>query len=187
MAQSQVDACNNALLRIGAKSITSLGDNSPEARSCSVVYDAVRRTHLRRFPWSFARTRQVLAPDVTAPAFDYTYAFTMPAECLRVLRPRDNLCDWRIEGRKILTNDSNVLNLTYVQDVTDEAQWDPAFYESFQVALALALADRITNSNVKKGDLREELRGLIAEARRASSIENGPEDAPEDDWITARV
>lgn len=187
MAQSVVDICNSALQRVGATTILSISDNSPEARACSVAYDSNRRDELRRFAWNFAINRVVLAPDATAPAFDYTYAFSLPSDCLRVLRPATSDLDWQIEGRKILTNDSNVLNLRYIQDVTDSTQFDASFYNVVCAALALDLVERLTQSNQKKELLSRDYDNAIVMAKRANAFEAGPTDLPEDDWLLARL
>jgi len=187
MAQSAVDACNSALQRVGAAAIVSLADNSPEARECSRAYDSTRRTEMRRYPWNFASKRVTLAPDATAPDHDYDYQFTLPTDCLRVRRPNDAQLDWKIEGRKILTNGGNVLYLAYVADIEDVAQWDSAFYEVFATALAIKLVDRLTTSNVKKSTLKDDYKAEVSAARLADAFESGPDEPPEDDWITARL
>lgn len=104
MSQSQIDVCNNALMKIGSASITSLLDNSREARACSNAYDARRRAELRKHFWNFAMKRAVLAPDNFTPAFDFAYQFSLPVDCVRVKFQNDPELDWVIEGRKILTN-----------------------------------------------------------------------------------
>lgn len=187
MAQSVVDCCNSALQRVGAASITSLTDNSPEARACSIAYDSNRRDELRKHTWNFAVKRAVLAPDSTAPAFDYTYAFTLPADCLRVLRPATSDLDWLIEGRKILTNDSSVLNLRYIADITDATQWDSSFYNVIAAALAIDIVEKLTQSNVKKSALISDYKDCVSDAKRVDAFESGPEDAPDDDWWNARL
>lgn len=187
MAQTLVDCCNSALQRVGATTILSLSDNSPEARACSVAYDSNRRDELRKHPWNFAIKRVVLAPDATAPAFDYAYAFTLPSDCLRVLRPATSDLDWQIEGRKILTNDSTTLNLRYLADIEDCSQWDSSFYNVVAAALAVDIVERLTQSNVKKQNLEKDYDDAIKEARRVDAIEGGPEDSADDDWYQAWV
>jgi hypothetical protein len=186
MAQSVVDCCNSALQRVGATTILSLSDNSPEARACSVAYDSNRRDELRKHTWNFAIKRAVLAPDSTAPAFDFKYAFTLPSDCLRVLRPATADLDWQIEGRKILTNDSTTLNLRYVADIEDAAQWDPSFYNVVSTSLAVDIVERLTQSNVKKSALITDYKDAIGDAKRIDAIESGPDEAAEDDWLLAR-
>lgn len=187
MAQSVIDCCNSALQRVGAASILSLSDNSPEARACSVAYDSNRRDELRKHRWNFAITRAVLAPDVVAPAYDYTYAFSLPTNCLRVLRPATPDLDWQIEGRKILTNDSNTLYLRYIADIEDCAQWDPSFYNVVAGALAVDICEKLTQSNQKKQMLIAQYSDDLKVARRMDAFESGPEDAPDDDWWIARL
>lgn len=187
MAQSVVDICNSALQRVGATTILSISDNSPEARACSVAYDSNRRDELRKFKWNFAIKREVLAPDATAPAFDFTYAFSLPSDCLRVLRPATTDLDWQVEGRKILTNDSNTLKLRYISDVTDATVFDPSFYNVVAAALSLDLVERLTQSNVKKQLLVKDYDDAVTAAKRANAFEAGPVDLPEDPWMLARL
>lgn len=187
MAQNAVDLCNAALQRVGATSIMSLLDNSPEARACNLAYDTNRRDELRKHRWNFAIKRAILAPDVTAPAFDYLYAFTLPSDCLRVLRPATVDLDWQIEGRKILTNDGDTLYLRYLYDVEDVAQWDSSFYNVAALALAVDISERLTQSNGKKQMLMQEYDQAIKFARRVDAFESGPEDAVEDGWLIARL
>jgi hypothetical protein len=187
MAQNAVDLCNKALQRVGATTIMSLLDNSPEARACNLVYDSNRRDEIRKHRWNFAVKRAVLAPDVTAPLFDYRYAFTLPSDCIRVLRSATVELDWQIEGRKILTNDSDTLYLRYLADITDLAQWDPTFYNVCALALAVDISERLTQSNGKKQMLVGEYDQAVRVARRMDAFESGPEDAAEDGWLIARL
>jgi hypothetical protein len=199
VAQSIVDICNSALQRVGAATILSLSDNSREARACSVQYDSNRRDELRRHAWNFAIKRTTLAPDVTAPTFEFTYAFTLPSDCLRVILPSDSTLDWVIEGRKILTNSVNspatlsttsttgALGLRYVADIEDVSQFDPAFYSILAISLAIDLCEVLTTSNQKKNALNEEYKQGIREARGIDAIEKLPGTSPDDGLILARI
>lgn len=186
MAQNQVDVANSALQRVGASPIVSFSDPTPEARAISIAFDSNRRDEFRKYPWNFTISRAQLAPDSTAPAFDYKYQFTMPADCLRVLRPKDANCDWVVEGRKILTNYYNPLNLRYISDVADPAQWDSSFYNIFAIALAIDICDKLTQSNTKKQMLMKEYDDAISDAKRADGIESGAEVPQDDDWWLVR-
>jgi hypothetical protein len=187
MSQSVIDVCNSALLRVGAATIVSLSDNSPEARACSVAYDSNRRDELRKHQWNFALARTVLAPDATAPAFDYDYQFTLPSDCVRVIRPPTYDLDWVIEGRKILTNDSDTLYLRYIKDVEDVAQWDSAFYNVISAALAIDIVEKLTQSNAKKQLLMADYQQAVVLAKRVDAFEAGPEDSADDAWWVARL
>lgn len=186
MAQSSVDCCNSALQKLGAASITSLTDNSREARQCSIAYDSNRRSELRKYRWNFATTRAVLAPDADAPAFDYLYQFTLPTDCLRILLPRDADLDWVVEGRKILSNDSSILNLRYVSDVTDVTQWDANFYDLVSISMAMDMCEALTNSTGKKAALEREYADTVAAAKTSNAFERLSAEFPADGFWLAR-
>lgn len=187
MAQNAVDCCNSALQRVGAATIASLSDNSPEARACVLAYETNRRDELRKHPWNFAIKRVVLAPDAATPAFEYEYQFTLPTDCLRILRSSQYDLDWRVEGRKILTNSSNPLNLRFIADITDPTQWDASFYSVCAIALAVDICERLTQSNTKKQLLLQEYNEAVRIARRMDAFESGPDEGPEDLWWIARL
>jgi hypothetical protein len=179
----------------------SISDNSREARACAVAYDSNRRSELRKRAWNFAIKRKVLSPDVAAPEFEYTYAFSLPADCLRVILPKDDpYLDWSIEGRKILTNlkqspsnaatassDGPALFLRYVADITDCSQFDPNFYDLVCIALAIDLCEPLTQSNQKKQILNAEYKDTRDAAAKAKSFEMLPEDPVDDPWWLARL
>lgn len=203
MAQSVTGIANRALQLVGASSIMNLTDNSPGAREVSRAYDYCRRAELRSNPWNFAVTRIELAPDAAAPAFGFQYQYTLPADCLRVLLPNDACLDWKLEGKKLLTNSgtspfgagvygatttpSAALFLKYITDITDPTVFDPMFCEALACRLAMAICERLTQSNQKKQLLQSDYSNAVMTARAVDAFENLPDDAPADDYWLARV
>lgn len=187
MAQTLIDICNTALQRVGASSILSMSDNSAEARACSLAYDSNRRDELRKNDWNFAIARAILTPDFTAPAFDFLYQFTLPPDCLRVLRSPTPALDWVIEGRKILTNSGTILRIRYVADIEDVSQFDSSFYSVLSASLAIDICEKLTQSNTKKQSLIKEYEEAIRMAKRVDCIESGYQEFPVDDWWIARL
>lgn len=199
MGRSVTDIANRALQLLGATSILNLTDNTPEARECTRCYDPCRLAELRVHPWNFAKTRAALAPDAAAPAFGYTYQFTLPTDCLRVLLPNDACLDWKVEGRKILTNSSTspfgaalsasgaALYLGYIADVQDPTVFDPLFAECLSARMAAAMCERLTQSNSKKADAKDAYKTAEGDAKQCNAFENTPADPPDDDWLLARV
>jgi len=187
VAQSVTDLCSSALQLLGVPGIANILDNSREARQCNLAYDGCRRAELRKHRWNFAIKRAQLSADVTAPSFDYQYAYQIPSDCLRVLIPNDDPSnDWTLEGRKILSNFAGPLKLRYIADITDVSQWDPAFYDAVGVAMADIMCEAITNSNSKKATLGQVYKDTIHEARRNNAFEQRSAEAPEDSYWLVR-
>jgi hypothetical protein len=187
---SKVEIANRALQLLGAKSITSLTENSRNAQAMNRAYESVKLAELRKHPWNFAIKRAQLAANATAPLFTKANSFPLPADWVRLLPtdPEDNMndLDWQIEGRNILTNDDAPLNIRYIYDVTDPNEMDPLFRETFAAKLADATCEEITQSNAKKAEAREVYKDVMAEARKANAIENVAAEPPEDPWISCR-
>ncbi len=197
---SDVDIANLALTKLGDVRIASFDDNVKPAREILAVYDLLRDKLQRRYVWNFCKTRENLAADVDTPAFDFTYQYTLPSDCLRVLMaadyyPRISLSDangspgqdYRIEGRKILTRDSGALPLLYLKRVTDPTQFDAAFVDAFAAFLAYNLAEPLTQSNTKRDAALLDYNLAIRDAVRANAIENPPEELQDDTWVIARL
>lgn len=188
---SEVDICNRGLQKLGASRITSLLQDTPNARSCNTAYPNLRDKLLRSHPWRFAITRATLAADATEPDWGKANAFQLPSDCLRVLAPypEDNLNshDWEIEGRKIYTDDSDPLYIRYIKREEDPNQFDALFAECLSALIALELCEEITQSNTKKADLKEDYELSIREARKANAFESISAAPPEDEWITKRL
>lgn len=189
---SEVDICNLALQRLGAKSITSLSDDSTNARECNRVYAHARDSELRAHPWSFARTRVQLAASSTAPTFEYARAYPLPSDYIRIIPNNGRLGqnvqdDLQIENGSILSNDSSPLNLTYIRRVTDPNLFDQTFIDLLATRISRDLCEKITQSNTKFQIMQAEYEEAKATARRINAFERPPQESPEDPWITARL
>lgn len=183
---SDVEICNLALQKVGASLIIDLTEGSTSADACNVSYAHVRDSELRAHPWNFAIKRTNLAADAVAPAFDYSYQYTLPSDCLRILPPADYDVDWRIEGRKIVTNWTAPLYIRYIAQITDPNEFDRGFIEVLACALALQICEALTQSNQKMQNIGQTYQKAIREAKKQNAFENVSEDMPEDSWIVAR-
>ena len=194
-----VGICNLALQRLGAKSITSLAEDSTAGRECNRVYNHARDSELRSHPWSFARTRAQIAADSTAPSFGFANAFSLPSDYVRLLPARsvantsvtlggiDASIDWQIEGRKILTNDKSRLDIVYLKTVTDPNDFDTLFVDLLVSRIAMDVAEKVTQSNTKKANAEGRYKVAKDEAKKANAFERPPQEAPEDTWVLARL
>jgi hypothetical protein len=187
---SKVEIANRALQLLGAKSITSLTEDSRNARSINLAYEPVKLAELRKHPWNFAIKRAQLAASTTEPLFNRENSFPLPSDCVRLLSPDPevnfNDLDWQIEGRNIITDWDDPLDVRYIYDVTDPNEMDVLFRELLSSKLAMELCEEITQSNSKKADAKAMYDEILAQAKKANAIEKVAERPPEDEWITIR-
>lgn len=122
------------------------------------------------------------------PAFEYSYLYALPSDCLRVLRVDDQTISprWRVEGQFILSDIDDNLELKYVFEVTDYATMDTEFYEVLQAYLAHDVCYRITQSSTLKEQMADELRAVMAKARFEDATEDSPEQMEANDWVSSR-
>jgi len=185
-----VQICNRALQRLGAKRITSLTQDVPNARSCNFAYEPVRDAELRAHTWSCAVKRAQLAEDSTEPLFGKSARFALPSDFLRLLPldpvQNDNTFDYQIEAGYIYTNYTAPLNIRYVYRLESVPLMDTLFREALSMRLAMELCEEITQSNTKLQLLQDDYKRVLREARRVNAIERVAQDPPDDTWITVR-
>ena len=185
---SVVDICNRALQKLGADRITSLTENSVNARECNAAYEILRDAELRAHPWNFAVKRASLAADPTTPDV-YSYQYQLPSDFLRLLSHEEqtNSTDYKIEGRYILTNEGAPYKIRYIGIVTDPNQFDALFSEALSARIAAELCEKITQSNTKIQQAKIDYRDALREARKINAFEQVSQEPPEDTWISARL
>lgn len=188
---SEVDICNRALQKLGAKRIVDLTENSVNARACNVAYAAVRDAELEDHYWNFSIERADLAADATAPTWGRANAFELPSDFIKLAPdyPEDNFNakDWQIEGQKILTDDSAPLYIRYVKRVTDPNVMTSLFREALSTRLAAELCEELTQSNTKKDALKDDYNRIIARAKKSNAFQNISVQPATDTWITERL
>ena len=190
---SVVDICNGALNQLGASTILTLTEDSKNARLCNARFTQVRDAVFRSHPWNCLQKRVQLAADSDAPAWGFTTQYTLPADCLRVLTILDYDADYKIEGRKILT-DNSTMKILYISRVTDPNEYDELLRETLSAALAADIAYAITSSNTTTANMYEVFKRKLTEARFVDATEgyntnpaNGQADVVEaDTFINSR-
>jgi hypothetical protein len=196
---SVVDICNEAMDLLGAATITSLTENSKEARLCNRRFETVRDTVLRAHNWNIAITRKQLAKDSDSPAFGFTNQFTLPTDpyCLRVISlhtanvdneisPYDVQAMFKVEGRKILT-DEGTCRIIYVGRITDTEQYDSLLSSTIAHRLASETAYAITGSTSVAQQIFSLYQQRLTEARSMDAIEGKPDRIITEDFTNIRL
>ena len=167
---SIVDICNGALNQLGATTILSLTEDSKNARLCNQRYTQVRDGVFRSHPWNCLQKRIELAADTTAPAWGFSYAYTLPSDCLRLLRILDYDSNYKVEGRKILSNTSS-MKILYVARVTDANEYDESLRETLSAALGADIAFAVTSNNQTATNMYNLFQDKLKDARFVDSTE----------------
>ena len=145
---SKVSICNQALTLLGAATITSLDDDTREAKLCKIHYDNVRDSVLEAHDWSFAVRWYDLAPSADPPLSEFANAYPLPTEVIRVLFVGQNYKYpdfYQVEGQNVVT-DSSACRIQALISLDDPIQYSPLFIQAFAARLAAELAIPITNS-----------------------------------------
>ncbi len=190
---SVVDLCNSALNLLGASTITALTDDSKNARLCNQRYEPVRNRIFRSHAWNCLTKRVQLAKDSTAPVVEYANQYTLPSDCLRVLKIHtgafdsiESDIDYVVEGRKLKTNEGTIF-LIYIGEITDPNKYDTYLQEAISASLAADLAYAITNNATLANNYLKTADERIREARFIDATENSLGTIESSEFTNARL
>lgn len=181
---TKLDIANSALVHLGASTISSLTENTPNAQVCNLRIDWCKRVILRGHLWNFAMQRTTL-PSVAdeTPPYEYGYAHNLPVLCLRVVEV--NVADYRIEKRQILANE-NGIQLRYIEDTEDFTNADVLMIESMSLYMAYDIALKITQSSETKQRMFEIWTQMNRKAKTVDSQEQPAGQVQADTYTGAR-
>lgn len=174
LSPTSLDICNSALFALGGNEITSFSDGTTGAKLCAAFWAKAVDAVLRLHPWNCAIKRAQLIPDVAAPLYEWTAAFTLPSDLLRLL-DMDGVKQYKSEAGKILCNES-ALNVRYVYRNDSPAGWDALLVAAVTVYLQFLLAYPLTKSNTTQ----EKQWGLFTELLRTARSVDAQEEPGEE-------
>ena len=190
---SVVDMCNSALNLLGASTISALTDDSKNARLCNQRYEPVRNRVFRSHAWNCLHKRVQLAQNSTAPVVEYSNAYALPSDCLRVLKVHNGTTDsiasnidYKLEGRNIVT-DEGTIYLIYIALDTDPNNYDTYLQESISHQLAADLAYAITNNATLAEKYMTRADERLREARFVDATENSLGTVESSEFTDARL
>lgn len=186
MATDAVEVANSALAKIGAATILSLDDDTKEARLCKLRINPIRKIVLRMHPWNCALDRQSLAPLAETPAFGFSQVFQQPSNCLRIVDIEPDDVFYRIEGRKIYANESE-LQLKFVKDETDWTKLDELISEAIACYLAWDIGFPITQSNSVVERCWKQFEMLKRQAKSVDAQEERDYELKANTFLDARI
>ena len=190
---SVVNMCNSALNLLGASTISALTDDTKNARLCNQRYEPVRNRVFRSHAWNCLHKRVQLAQNSTAPVIEYTYAYALPSDCLRVLKIHNGTTDsiktaldYKLEGRNVVTDEGTVY-LIYIALDTDPNNYDAYLREAISHQLAADLAYAITNNATLSKNYMARADERLREARFVDATENSLDTVEANEFTDARL
>ena len=187
---SVVDMCNSALNLLGASTISALTDDSKNARLCNQRYEPVRNRVFRSHAWNCLHKRVQLAQNSTAPVVEYSYAYALPSDCLRVLSMEEPHFIFKVENvathGKVLLTDEGTANIMYVARITNTTLFDSMFVDTLTAKLATDLAYPVTNSVQLQTQMQKLYEYKLSEARSVDGQEGFIDDLVSDTFTTFR-
>lgn len=188
MSATQVSICSNALLMLGAQTISAIDEDSERASLAANLYESTRDMVLRSHPWNCAVKRVVMAPDSAAPVgSDYSAQFTLPSDFLRVLRVGGAYedVDYKVESGKILASGTS-LELRYIWKNTTESTWDAMLVKAMELHMAAAMAYPITMSASKEQLQQEKLERFMKQCRAVDGQDDPAQQMGDERLLNAR-
>jgi hypothetical protein len=177
MALTQIGLCSRALLKIGAHSIASFDEGTAEAEVAAGLYSTVRDTVLSAHAWNFATYQTTLPKLASPPIADFSNAYQLPLDCIRVLSAgtsgRGQGIRYRIKQRQLHADEDEVV-LTYIGR-PDEIDFPPFFDMALIAQLAAEFCIPLTDSTSRWEGLQKV---ADAELRRAKLIDAQEETPP---------
>ena len=189
MSHTDINICSKALLKLGADGITSFADGSAEAEVASNLYPLVRDSLLSSYPWSFALAQKNLSRLAEVPLADYSYAYQLPNDFLRVVSAgigaKGRGLEYRIHENRLHTNLTEV-NLTYIFR-PHESTFPAFFVEALITKLASEMCIHLTESTSRAEYFAKQCEAETTKARLIDSQQSTPKKFEDFTLIGARI
>lgn len=185
-----VGLCNHALLLCGASPITSLSDDTANARALNAVYENARKGFLTECRWTFSVTRSMLVTVATSTIAwlhdEEGYAYTRPSGALRVWQMSDIEAIWREEGDLIISNTGS-LGTLYTFDHSEVGLWRPKATIAFIDKLCSDICFMILNSATKAEAFLTKYQKVSLPAAMSEESQTGTHQEVVDDyWLKSK-
>lgn len=186
-----VSIVNNALVKLGVSTISALTDDSPQARIATRTFDQLRDDLLREHTWNWATKRVSLSASATSPEWEYTYAYVLPSDYIRLVSVNNpSKYPFQIEvtsdGPVIVTDLSSPLEIKYIAKITNVSYWDSKFCEVMSARFAMEWAEPLTGVSTLKEQMEAEYIKKLRDAKAVDGQEDSVSEIDVSPWISSR-
>lgn len=183
---TDVEICNGALQKIGAKTISALSELSDEGKICNQEFGKTHKLVLRLLAPQHAIQRVLLTSPAVTPAFEFTYGHNLPSNFCRLLELYNYDGAHKIEGGVLLC-DSDEVSLKYIADDVAVTAGDELFVETLEWRLAFNISKTLSESDSIRKIAWDGYQQAISMAKFIQSTENSQLQMEANDLIDARI
>ena len=185
---NDIGLCSRALVKIGARPITSFSDGSAESEIASLLYEPARDAVLSSYAWSFSTGQVQLTRLGAAPVADYAYTYQLPNDFLRAISAgqggRGRGLRFRI-FRDTLQTDAEEVILTYIFRAAEEEC--PSYFDTVVIArLAAEFCIPLTENTSRADVIIKMADQELARARQIDAQQDTPNRIEDFSLIDAR-
>lgn len=189
---NKIQIINMALRRLGEQPINAIDEGSEAANIVSDMYDILLENELRSYAYRWATTTTELAVIEAEDPPDFSYAFTLPADYLQMLRivyPETGQVlsetEWEVrEGKLYLNYDEVKIKYIFLQE--DTTKWDANFVNAFAYKLAEEVALPLTGRDDLIDTMMQKYLMHVSKARESNGVETRRSHPLGRDYIQAR-
>lgn len=181
---------NDCLGMLGQKPLDSDDEAGEDGDTMRYHWDDVVQYAHEKTGWNFAKRREELSQNATAPTSGYQYYYDLPATLKRIVYvsqsglPHDPLLDYENEDGKLAT-DASTVYLTYVSDetATTPGEWTNSFAHYVAAELAMRCAPKINPSKEEK--IEKMVKKTLNDAIGFDATQEPPKPRPLGSWALA--
>lgn len=150
MTDSKFDICNQALVLVGANTITSFEENTTESKVANQLYETSLENLLSRCRWRFATKQQQLSRLTETPTARWSAKYSLPSDALilHTVTIGDNVIEYDRYSTEVFC-DATSADIV-VADYTfqpSEADFPPYFKQALVFELASLFAGAIARND----------------------------------------
>lgn len=186
LAISELSVCNGALVKLGQEPISSLSQDTKNARLCNAVFAICRNEVLEGHAWYFAtKTAELASVVVEDTLSEYTYVYEKPADMLKMIRGEDWKQEFEIRDAYLMANDEP-LYIKYIFECTNTGLWSYSFAQCLSWRIAAEISYAVTKSNTVAQTMMAGYSMSLKEARYNDAHKRSPEKPVIDSLLDVR-
>lgn len=175
--QTKIQIWNMTLDVLREAPLAATTDTKASALWLNRNYDQQRDFLMESMLWKFALARANVAADGTAPAWGWSYQYTIPTDAMRIIPPTEN-GEWmgtplryEQEGSKLLMNIAGPLPLRYITRITNEGNFTNGFVEMLSLRLARKMAHWMTGKQSMVETINKQLQETYDVVRTTEAVQ----------------